>query len=363
MLEMNIANLFYFVLMKVKRKKSFRKAQAHKKTGMPPGKLVYIGQEKQASPKIMVFDYDSSHYEEKTLAEAEECFQYKHTNTTTWINVTGIHDTSIVEKLGKHFGISPLALEDVVNTNSRPKIDDFKEYVLVIIKMLNYEHSDHKSLNVEQVSLILGKDFVISFQENEADLFDGIRARLRDSGARTRNYGADYLMYCLIDRVVDEYFIIIEAMGEELEDMEDDVAINPSQEFLKRYNELKRDSIFLRKSVWPLREVINYLLRNEVGLITPGVLPYFRDLYDHTIQVIDTTETYRDLFSDIMDLYLSTLSLRMNEVMKVLTIISTIFIPLTFIVGVYGMNFEFMPELNWRYGYYFIWGIIILVAR
>lgn len=348
--------------MKKKRTNLFRRHQSAKKAGLPPGKLVYIGEEKQQQQvKITVFDYDATHVEEKTFSQVEECFQYKNTLTNTWINLNGIHDTNVIERIGKHFGISALVLEDIVNTNSRPKIDDFKEYVFIVLKMLDYEKEKH-CLNVEQVSLILGKNFVISFQENEGDLFDGIRARLRDPASRMRTFGCDYLTYCLMDRVVDEYFLIIESMGEELETMEEDVSTNPSQQFLHRYNELKRDSVFLRKSVWPLREVINYLLRNEVGLIKPEVLPYFRDLYDHSIQVIDTTETYRDLFSDIMDLYLSTLSLRMNEVMKVLTVISTIFIPLTFIVGVYGMNFRFMPELNWHYGYLAIWGVMIVVA-
>ncbi len=335
--------------------------KAQKKTGLPPGKLVYTGDKKDSPVNITVFDYDTNQFNEKTFSTAEECSQYKNTLTTSWINVDGIHNVELVEQIGKTFGISSLVLEDVVNTGSRPKIDDFKDYVFIILKMLNYEKENH-TLNVEQVSLILGKNFLISFQENKDDLFDGIRARLRDPNARARNYGADYLTYCLMDRVIDEYFLIIESMGEELEDMEQEVAVNPSQQFLKRYNELKRDSVFLRKSVWPLREVINYLLRNDVGLIKPEALPYFRDLYDHTIQVIDTTETYRDLFSDIMELYLSTLSLKMNEVMKVLTVISTIFMPLTFIVGVYGMNFHFMPELSWRYGYLVIWGIMIAVA-
>lgn len=328
---------------------------------MPPGKLVYIGDEKEAPVKITVFDYSDVHFEEKTFYDAEECWKYKNTLNSTWINVDGIHDIDLIEKLGKHFAINSLVLEDIVNTNSRPKIDDFNDYAFIILKMLNYEKEKH-ALNVEQMSLILGKNYVLSFQENEGDIFNNIRTRLRNPGSRTRTLGPDYLTYCLMDRIVDEYFLIIESMGEELEVMEDDVAANPSQQFLLRYNELKRDSVFLRKSVWPLREVINYVLRNEVGLVKPEVLPYFRDLYDHTIQVIDTVETYRDLFSDIMDLYLSTLTLKMNEVMKVLTVISTIFIPLTFIVGVYGMNFDFMPELNWKYGYLFIWVVIVMVG-
>ena len=347
--------------MKKERKSRGRTPQSKQKTGLPPGKLVYIGDQKDAPVHISVIDYDSDHFEERTFTNPEECFRYKNTLTRTWINVDGIHQTAVVEKIGKHFGISTLVLEDVVNTNSRPKIDDFKDYVFIILKMLSYDRLQ-RSLKIEQVSLVMGKNFVISFQQDSSDLFDGIRARLRDPDSRTRGLGIDYLTYCLMDRIVDEYFLIIEAMGEELEQMEEELAKNPSKEFLNRFNDLKHDSVYLRKSVWPLREVINYLLRNEVNLIKQEVLPYYRDLYDHTIQVIDTTETYRDLFSDMMDLYLSTLSLKMNEVMKVLTVISTIFIPLTFIVGVYGMNFHFMPELNWHYGYLFVWGVIIAVA-
>ena len=344
-----------------KRKKGGRSPQSQQKTGQPPGKLIYIGDASDAPVHISVFDYDTDHFEEKTFTNPEDCFKYKNTLTSTWINIDGVHRTDLVEKVGKHYGINTLVLEDVVNTNSRPKIDDFKEYVFVILKMLSYDRVN-SSMKIEQVSLIIGKNFIISFQEDSSDLFDGIRARLRDPDSRTRRLGIDYLAYCLMDRIVDEYFLIIEAMGDELEKMEDEVSGNPSKEFLTRFNDLKHDSVYLRKSVWPLREVINYLLRNEVSLIKQEVLPYFRDLYDHTIQVIDTTETYRDLFSDMMDLYLSRLSLRMNEVMKVLTVISTIFIPLTFIVGVYGMNFHYMPELSWHYGYFMVWGFMLLVA-
>lgn len=348
--------------MKKQKSRFYRKPQSDKKAaGLPPGKVIYIGEEKAQPVNITVMDYDETHFEETVYQTAEECFKYKNTMTSTWINVDGIHDTTIIEKIGKNFGISTLVLEDVVNTNSRPKIDDFKDYVFIIIKMLTYDKPT-RMLNIEQVSFIIGNNYVISFQENEGDLFNSIRAALRDSDSRTRKFGSDYLTYRLMDKIVDEYFLIIESMGEELEEMEDDVAGNPSKEFLHRFNDLKQNSIYLRKSVWPLREVINYLLRSEVPLIKPAVLPYFRDLYDHTVQVIDTTETYRDLFSDIMDLYLSTLSLRMNEVMKVLTIISTIFIPLTFIVGVYGMNFHYMPELSWKYGYFVVWGIMIAIA-
>ncbi|MBA3649587.1 MAG: magnesium/cobalt transporter CorA [Chitinophagales bacterium] len=347
--------------MRIRKRKAYRRRQAEKKIGMPPGNLVYVGDEREAPVRITVIDFDEKHFNEKVYFSAEECFQYKNSLTNTWINVAGIYKTEIVEKIGKYYGVSSLVLEDVVNTDSRPKVDDDKEYVFIILKMLTYDKVQH-CLKIEQISMILGKNFVISFQEDEKDLFDKLRERLHDPESRIRKMGSDYLCYTLMDKIVDEYFLIIESVGEELEKMEEEVAMEPSQQFLKRYNDLKQDSIFLRKSVWPLREVVNYLLRSEVAQVKPETLPYFRDLYDHIVQVIDATETYRDLFSDIMDVYLSTLSLRMNEVVKVLTIISTIFIPLTFIAGVYGMNFRFMPELNWKYGYAFAWGLMLSVA-
>ncbi|MGB3076376.1 MAG: magnesium/cobalt transporter CorA [Chitinophagales bacterium] len=348
--------------MKRKRKHSYRKPQTLKKSpGLAPGKIIYVGDDRTDQVNISVIDYDIDFFNESKSVTVEDCYKYRDTSTSTWINVDGIHHTDIIEKVGKYFGINTLVLEDVVNTNSRPKIDDFKEYAFIVLKMLTYDTDKH-NLNIEQVSLVLGKNFVISFQENEGDIFNSIRLRLRDADSRIRKYGSDYLAYCLMDKIVDEYFIIIESMGTELEDMEEEVSGDPTREFLRRYNELKQNGIYLRKSVWPLREVINYMLRGDMQLIKTEVLPYFRDLYDHTIQVIDTTETYRDLFSDIMDLYLSTLSLKMNEVMKVLTIISTIFIPLTFIVGIYGMNFKVMPELDWQYGYYTVLAVMAVIA-
>jgi magnesium transporter len=347
--------------MKRKQKNHKRHLPSGAKKGFPPGKPVYVGDPRTAPVAITVIDYDPEHFDQQTFANPQECFKYRDTPTTTWINIDGVHRTEVVEKIGVHFSINPLALEDIVNTKTRSKIDDFREYVFIVLKMLNYDR-EKRDMNMEQVSLIVGKNYVISFQQDPTDLFDGIRERLRDPDSRMRSFGTDYLAYCLMDRVVDEYFQIIEAMGDELAIMEDEVAANPSRELLARLNDLKSDSIYLRKSVWPLREVISYLLRNEVHLIRDEVLPYYRDLYDHIIQVIDTTETYRDLFSDIMDVYLSNLSLKMNEVMKVLTVISTIFIPLTFIVGVYGMNFHYMPELDWRFGYFAVWGFMVLVA-
>ncbi|MCY7408630.1 MAG: magnesium/cobalt transporter CorA [Chitinophagales bacterium] len=347
--------------MKKRKKQSFRKRQSEKKRDQPPGKLIYVGDEKNESVKIQVIDFNEEAFEEKEFTDPKDCFAYKEKSTNTWINVTGIHEPEILRQIGEHFGISSLVLEDIMNTNARPKVDDDKNYLFIILKMIDFDEEKQMITN-EQVSLVLGSNYVISFQENEKDLFDKIRERLKLDTTRLRALGTDYLAYSIMDKIIDNYFFIIEKMGDFLEDMEEEVSENPRNDFIQRLNELKQSNIYLRKSVWPLREVINFLLRGESKQIKTETLPYFRDLYDHTVQVIDTVETYRDLLSDIMDVYLSSISLKMNEVMKVLTIISTIFIPLTFIVGVYGMNFKFMPELGWKEGYYLIWGIMIVIA-
>jgi magnesium transporter len=347
--------------VKKRKKNAFRRLQSEIKKDQLPGKLIYVGDEKLEPVKIHVIDFSDDAFEEKHFTDAKDCFRYKEKSTNSWINVTGIHQPEILEEIGEHFGISSLVLEDVMNTNCRPKIDDDKNYLFIVLKMIDYE-DDNKTINTEQVSLILGENYVISFQENEKDLFDKIRERLRMNTTKLRSKGCDYLAYCIMDKIIDNYFYIVESMGDILEDMEEEVTENPGRDFTHRINELKQSNIYLRKSVWPLREVINFLLRGESKQIKPETLPFFRDLYDHSIQVIDTVETYRDLLSDIMEVYLSTISLRMNEVMKVLTVISTIFIPLTFIVGVYGMNFKNMPELGWHYGYFGIMGFMLLVA-
>lgn len=347
--------------MKKRKKQSFRKRQSEKKRDQPPGKLIYVGDEKNEPVKIQVIDFNVGAFEEKEFTDPKECFVYKEKSTNTWINVTGIHEPEILQQIGEHYGISSLVLEDIMNTNARPKVDDDKNYLFIILKMIDFDEEKQMITN-EQVSLVLGSNYLISFQENEKDLFDKIRERLKLDTTRLRALGTDYLAYSIMDKIIDNYFFISEKMGDFLEDMEEEVTENPRNDFIQRLNELKQSNIYLRKSVWPLREVINFLLRGESKQIKTETLPYFRDLYDHTVQVIDTVETYRDLLSDIMDVYLSSISLKMNEVMKVLTIISTIFIPLTFIVGVYGMNFQFMPELNWKEGYYLIWGIMIFIA-
>ena len=329
-----------------------------KKAGLPPGSLVHIGERKTEKTRITIIDYDQAQLQEKEAGSIEECFAFKDNPTVTWINIDGLHQIEIIEKMGRHFNLHSLVLEDIVNTGQRPKMEDFEDYIFIVLKMLYYDQKG--GIKTEQVSLILGPNFVISFQEQEGDVFNPIRDRIRKAKGRIRKMGADYLAYALMDTIVDNYFIILERLGEEIEDMEEELLTNPTTETLQKIHFLKREMILLRKSTWPLRELINGLERTESPLIQESTGVYLRDVYDHTIQVIDTVETFRDMISGMLDIYLSSISNKMNEVMKVLTIIATIFIPLTFLAGVYGMNFRYMPELEWHGGYFVV--LLVMAA-
>ncbi len=278
----------------------------------------------------------------------EECLPFKDLPTVTWFNVSGLHQTDVIEKLGDYFGLHPLLLEDVVNTDQRPKVDDCGKYIFFVVKMVQY--NEDSTLKSEQVSFILGPNYIISFQEDGGDVFDPIRERIRNSKGVIRRMGQDYLAYSLLDAVVDNYYLILKKLGDRIEFLEEELVANPRTETLQTIHSLKRDMIFLRKSVWPLREVVSRMERGGFDLIKEATSVYLRDVYDHTIQVIDAIETYRDLLSGMLDIYLSSISNRMNEIMKVLTIIGTIFIPLSSVAGLYGMNFAYMPELSWRWG-------------
>ena len=331
-----------------------------KKPGQSPGTLTYIGAKKDEAVKINIIDYTPASLEEKEVGSIGECLSFKTTDSTTWINITGIHDLTIVESLGKQFNLHPLLLEDVVNSEQRPKMDDYEDYLFVVLKML-YISKETKSIQHEQLSLILMPGVIISLQEFEEDVFDPVRERIRKAKGHIRSKGADYLMYALIDTIVDHYFHLFEDIGEQVETLQEEVISDPQPETLHQIQNLKRELILLRKSVWPLRENISALVRGESGLVSEDVTLYLRDVYDHTIQVIDTVETYRDMLSGMLDIYLSSVSNKMNEVMKVLTIIATIFIPLTFLAGVYGMNFKFMPELEFKWSYPILWILMIAV--
>ena len=332
-----------------------------KTAGLPPGTLVHVGEQKTDRVVIRAVDYDDEQVQEIEVATAAECRVFRNTPAVTWINVDGIHRVEALEQLGSCFDLHPLVLEDVLNTEQRPKMEDFGDYVFIVLKTF-HRRDGSDDLEQDQISLVLGPNYVISFQEREGDIFNPIRERIRDRKGRIRRMGADYLAYALLDTVVDSYFVVLERVGETVEFLEEELVTNPTPETLQAIHGLKMDMIFLRRSVWPLREVIGGLERGEPSLIGEAVGVYLRDLYDHTIQVIDTIETFRDMISGMLDIYLSSVSNRMNEVMKVLTIIATIFIPLTLIAGIYGMNFAHMPELDWRWGYPVVWGVMLAIT-
>lgn len=331
------------------------------KIGLPPGTPIYMGDRGKEEIKITVIDYDEEHYTKKEISRIEECCSFKSKPTVTWVNIDGIHEAEIIEKLGKDFGLHPLTMEDIMNPKQRPKVEKFDHYIFIVLKMLSYDDNEERVVE-EQISLILGENYVLSFQEKKGDILNPVRDRISSGQGRIRKSGPDYLAYAITDVIVDYYFLILERLGDKVEQLEDSLSGYTDETLLSKIHDLKREMILLRKSVWPLREMINGLERLETPLIQKETTRFFRDVYDHTIHVIDTIETYRDMIFSMHDTYLSTISNRMNEVMKVLTIIATIFIPLTFIAGIYGMNFEFMPELKWPFGYFAVLGIMVVVA-
>ncbi|RME31941.1 magnesium and cobalt transport protein CorA [Candidatus Woesearchaeota archaeon] len=331
------------------------RARKHTKAGLPPGSIIYVGPPRDAPVTIDRLTYTENTYTEERVTP-ERCIPGKG---VTWIQVNGIHDTAIIEQLGRQFSLHPLLLEDVAHAEQRPKIEEFDDKLFVVLRVLDYEG---KHLSSQQLSLVLGKNLVLSFQEEESGLFQALRAHIKNPKSRFRTRKADYLLYAIIDLIIDHYFVCLEALGETVERLNEELLHDPSPEKVKDIQHLKHIAITLRRSVWPLREVIGGLERNDSGLITKGTHIYLRDVYDHTIQVIDSIETLRDNLSGMLDLYLSSVSNRMNEIMQVLTIISTIFIPLTFITGVYGMNFRNMPELSWQYGYFGALAVMLIIA-
>ena len=324
--------------------------------GAPPGTLFYNGEERTDKIKITLIEYNDTEYFEEQYFDLEDCLSHVKPNMIKWINVEGLHDTDLIEKLGKFYNIHPLTLEDIVQVDQRAKFEDFEHYVVSIMRMINYT----TEVVSEQLAIVLCENTVISFQEpHGGDAFDIIRNRLRTCKGRVRKLGADYLAYALMDAVVDCYFTAIEKIGDKIEVIEEEIISDSDKKSILELYRLKREMIYLRKQVWPMRDLINNMIRSETTLINASSDIYLRDLSDHVTRIIDTVETYRDLLSGIMDIYLSTNANKMNEVMKVLTIMSSIFIPITFMVGVYGMNFDNMPELKTQHGYYVLWGVML----
>jgi magnesium transporter len=331
-----------------------------KKIGLPPGEPVHIGDKEVAEIQIDLYDYTKDHLITRPIYQLDELAPLRDSENITWINVIGLHDIDKINEIGTYFSIHPLTIEDILNTDHRPKVEITDEYIFIVLKMIHIDPETNQIL-IEQVSIILGHHYIITFQERAGDIFDNIRHRISNDKGRIRKSGADYLAYALLDVIIDTYFLVLESLNERIEALESDLVNNPDQMFVTKIQHLKREMIFLRKSVWPLREMISTIKREEMPFFVSSTMPFLNDLYDHTIQIIDTVETMRDMLSGLLDIYLSSISNKTNDVMRVLTIIATIFIPLTFLAGIYGMNFEFMPELKWHYAYPLFWGIILIL--
>ncbi|KAA3662242.1 MAG: magnesium and cobalt transport protein CorA [Calditrichaeota bacterium] len=337
-----------------------RHKRRSKKSGLPPGSYVFLGEKRQEQIEISLMRYDVSNFEFRMLETIEETFQYKDNKNVTWINIYGLHDTALLKKIETAFGIHPLVLEDVLNTTQRPKIEIFHDYVFSVLKMISF-NKENEQISTEQISLILKNNHILCFQERKGDIFHALRERIKNATGRIRKSRADYLAYAIMDVIVDNYFLVLEELAEHIEMLDEEVADDPDPETAQKINGLKHALLMLRKNTWPLREVIHQLVRDENPQFHQETMPFLRDLYDHVLQVIDTTETCREMTNGLMDMYMSMMSNRMNEVMKVLTIIATIFIPLSFLAGVYGMNFDTsispfnMPELSFKFGYIMFW--------
>ena len=333
-------------------------SKASRKTGLAPGTVVYVGKKAGKDLFIDVFDYNKDYLDEKKLKNIEEVISFENKDTITWININGLNHVKEIEKLGKDFELHPLILEDITNTQQRPKMEEHEEYIFMVLKMLYFDKD--QNLKFENISFIQGSNYLLSFQEADGDVFDAVRDRLRNSKGRVRNNGSDYLLYALMDAIVDNYFNLMETMGDKIEELEENLfSEKPNKDLIHEIHGLKREILKIRRAVYPLREVVNQIDKVDLSLITEKTQLYLRDLYDHVIQVSESIDIQRELIWSLMDMHMTTISNRMNEVMKVLTIMATIFIPLTFIAGIYGMNFENIPELKFKYGYFVLWGVMI----
>ncbi len=329
---------------------------------MPPGTLIHIGQQKLESQKISVIEYDENSVREYEADDVHpQRIEFKEQPTTTWIRVRGLHNAEKLGALGDSFRIHPLVLEDILNTDQRPKVEDYGEYLYIVFKLL-YLKGESRQVVQEQASVILGANFVISFQEGEDEIFEPVRERINSGKGLMRKTGADYLVYSLLDVTVDNYFAVLERLGENIEVLADRILQKPEPRTLSEIQKSKREMLYVHRWVWPLREAVTALSKRDSTLVKESTVVYLRDVYDHTLRVMDAVDLYREMLSETLDLYMSTVSNKLNQVMTVLTIIATIFIPLTFLAGVYGMNFKYMPELEWRWGYPLFWAVIVAVS-
>ena len=341
----------------MKRKKH---RKSYKTKNLPPGTMAYTGRKTSAVTHIEIINYNQTSYNVVESKNIEDAFNFKEKETITWININGLNNIDAIETIGKHYNLHPLTLEDIVNTQHRPKLDEFNDYLFLVFKMLY--HKNEGDLIYEHMSMVVGNGYVITFQESDGDVFDDLRERISNGKGRIRSSGSDYLMYAILDAVVDHYLTVIDFFGDKVEDLEDAVFQGePNNNISNLIQEHKREILKIRRSIVPLKEVINRLDKVDIDIIEEKTRNFLRDLYDHIVQVNENIELYREMVWGLMDMYMTIISNKMNEVMKVLTIIATIFIPLTFIAGIYGMNFDNIPELHYRYSYYILWGVMVLI--
>jgi len=340
-----------------KKRKLHQKSSS--KAGLPPGTLVLIGDQRDEPVTIELIDYSETVSNEHEIANVEDLKSCLETSTVSWVNINGIHNTDAIAAIGKVYNIHNLVLEDILNTDHRPKVEPFEEYVFFTMKMMWY--NEENELEKEQISIVFGTPYVLCFQERKGDIFDPIRERIRTDSGLIRRKGTDYLVYRLIDSVVDNYFIISERMEERVEDLEDAITSDTDDDHMQVIQHLKREIITLKRALLPLREAVSGLEKGVSELVHKDNEKYFRDVYDHLLQISENLETNREVLTGLMDMHVANMSNRMNQVMKVLTVIASLFIPLTFIAGIYGMNFDNMPELHYKYGYFVVWGVMIFV--
>ena len=332
------------------------------KVGLPPGSVVFVGEERTEQVAFSVLEYGPGHLVETDRESVDEVLKYRDTTPVTWINISGVHDESVIQTVGDHYHVHPLILEDIAHTGQRPKLEVQDDYLYLVMKMLYFEDDRDEVLRDEQVSFLVGERNLISFQETPGDVFDPVRKRIRNGRGQIRERGPDYLAYALLDVIVDHYFAVLDTLGARTEDLEDEIMGEDLLDVEDDIHDLRRDLIFVRRMTWPMRELLHELERLDSSLWSEKNQPYVRDTYDHVVQVLDLVEALRDTAGGLHDLHMTSISNRMNEIMKVLTIIGTIFIPLTFIAGIYGMNFEYMPELGWVWAYPAVWIVMIGLA-
>ena len=330
------------------------------KSGMPPGSLVHVGDTLKTESRISLIDYSAEHIEEQAVYEIEEILPYKDKETVTWINIEGLKNTALTESIGNAFNIHPLVLEDILNTHQRPKFEEYEDYLYIVLKGLSLG-SERLSVNYEQISIIVLDNFIFTFKEVEDNLFAPIIKRLKNDKGKIRNLGTDYMAYAILDMIVDQNFVLLETLDEILDSIEDELLTDPKPKTLATMQQIKRELVSIRRSVLPVRDMLNAIIRSDSPLIHERVHIYLRDVHDHALRISESIESYRDILSGLLDIYVSSVSNKMNEIMKILTVFASIFIPLTFIAGIYGMNFEYMPELQWKWAYPVLWIMFITI--